>query len=103
RRRHTSSDRDWSSDVCSSDLTDGVVAFQRCTGAEYALFHGHYWLSGLVAVELASRFHGVPVVQMFHTLGVVKNALADSPSDWVRSEERRVGKVWRWPRWLVLD
>jgi len=64
-------------------FTDGVVAFQRCTGAEYALFHGHYWLSGLVAVELASRFHGVPVVQMFHTLGVVKNALADSPSDWV--------------------
>src|SRR2546421_10404138 len=26
RRRHTRSDRDWSSDVCSSDLTGGVVA-----------------------------------------------------------------------------
>jgi len=64
-------------------FTDGVVAFGQRTGAEYALFHGHYWLSGLVAVELARRFGGVPVVQMFHTLGVVKNALADTPSEWV--------------------
>ena len=62
-------------------FTDGVVTFQQRTGAEYALFHGHYWLSGLVAVELARRFGGVPVVQMFHTLGVVKNALADHPSE----------------------
>jgi len=65
------------------EFTDGVVAFGHRTGAEYALFHGHYWLSGLVAVELARRFGGVPVVQMFHTLGVVKNALADTPSEWV--------------------
>jgi D-inositol-3-phosphate glycosyltransferase len=65
------------------EFTDGVVAFGHRTGAEYALLHGHYWLSGLVAVELARRFGGVPVVQMFHTLGVVKNALADTPSEWV--------------------
>ncbi len=65
------------------EFTDGVVAFGHRTGAEYALVHGHYWLSGLVAVELARRFGGVPVVQMFHTLGVVKNALADTPSEWV--------------------
>src|SRR5262249_8620126 len=59
------------------------MAFQRRTDAEYALFHGHYWLSGLVAVELSRRLRGVPVVQMFHTLGVVKNALADHPGDQV--------------------
>src|SRR5207253_834203 len=51
-------------------FTDGVMAFQRRTGAEYALLHGHYWLSGLVAVELSRRLGRVPVVQMFHTLGV---------------------------------
>ena len=55
---------------------------ERC-GAEYALLHGHYWLSGLVAVELSRRLRGVPVVQMFHTLGVVKNALADQPGEQV--------------------
>jgi D-inositol-3-phosphate glycosyltransferase len=59
------------------EFTDGVMAFQQQTGAQYAVLHGHYWLSGLVAVELSRRLRGVPVVQMFHTLGVVKNALAD--------------------------
>src|SRR5206468_4734197 len=29
RRRHTRSDRDWSSDVCSSDLKRGPVAIAR--------------------------------------------------------------------------
>jgi D-inositol-3-phosphate glycosyltransferase len=63
------------------EFIDGVARFQQRTGGEYALLHGHYWLSGLVAVELARRWGGVPVVQMFHTLGVVRNALADYPTD----------------------
>jgi len=62
---------------------DGVEAFQRRTPGGYALLHGHYWLSGLVAIELARRWGRTPVVQMFHTLGVVKNALADDPGEWV--------------------
>jgi D-inositol-3-phosphate glycosyltransferase len=62
---------------------DGVESFQRRTSGGYALLHGHYWLSGLAAVELARRFHGIPVVQMFHTLGVVRNAVADGPAAWV--------------------
>jgi len=65
------------------EFIDGVAAFQRRTGVEYALLHGHYWLSGVVAVELARLWGGLPVVQMFHTLGVVKNALADDASEWV--------------------
>jgi D-inositol-3-phosphate glycosyltransferase len=65
------------------EFIDGVAAFQRRTDTESALLHGHYWLSGLVAIELARRSRGIPVVQMFHTLGVVKNALADDPSEWV--------------------
>jgi D-inositol-3-phosphate glycosyltransferase len=62
-------------------FVDGVTAFTRRDGVEYALLHAHYWLSGLAAVELARRFRGVPVVQMFHTLGVVRNALAADPGD----------------------
>src|SRR5207249_9684886 len=31
RRRHTRSKRDWSSDVCSSDLTDGDGEFDKST------------------------------------------------------------------------
>jgi D-inositol-3-phosphate glycosyltransferase len=65
------------------EFIDGVEAFRRRTNGSYALLHGHYWLSGLVAVELARRWARTPVVQMFHTLGVVKNAVSDDPGEWV--------------------
>jgi len=65
------------------EFIDGVEAFRRRTDGSYGLLHGHYWLSGLVAVELGRRWGRTPVVQMFHTLGVVKNALADDPGEWV--------------------
>src|SRR5207247_5419807 len=39
RRRHTRSTRDWSSDVCSSDLNDGMLhAFRESDGAELWAF-----------------------------------------------------------------
>jgi D-inositol-3-phosphate glycosyltransferase len=59
------------------EFADGVAEFRRRSGVDYALLHAHYWLSGAVALELARRWGELPVVQMFHTLGVVKNALAD--------------------------
>ncbi len=59
-------------------FADGVEAFRRRSGADYALLHAHYWLSGVVALELARRWGATPVVQMFHTLGVVNSALADA-------------------------
>jgi D-inositol-3-phosphate glycosyltransferase len=39
----------------------------------YDLVHAHYWLSGWVGRRLAARWE-VPLVQTFHTLGVLKNA-----------------------------
>jgi len=68
------------------EFIDSLEAFRRRTDGSYALLHGHYWLSGLVAVELARRWGRTPVVQMFHTLGVVKNALADDPGERVPQE-----------------
>jgi D-inositol-3-phosphate glycosyltransferase len=41
--------------------------------APYDLLHAHYWLSGWVGRRLAARWQ-VPLVQTFHTLGVMKNA-----------------------------
>jgi D-inositol-3-phosphate glycosyltransferase len=77
-------------------FTAGVAGFQRRTAAAYGLLHGHYWLSGVVAVELGRRW-GVPVVQMFHTLGVVRNAVADGAGDQVPRErvdaEARVARL----------
>jgi D-inositol-3-phosphate glycosyltransferase len=39
----------------------------------YDLVHAHYWLSGWVGRRLAARW-SIPLVQTFHTLGVLKNA-----------------------------
>jgi len=69
-------------------FADGVVDFRHRSGADYALLHGHYWLSGVVAIELARRWAGTPVVQMFHTLGVVNSALADGSTE--RASRARV-------------
>src|SRR3712207_8903164 len=79
RRRHTRYWRDWSSDVCSSDLLPGA----RTHGARYAADAA---ARGAVAVltdpagEAPSRATGLPV------------CIVD------RSEERRVGKECR-SRW----
>jgi D-inositol-3-phosphate glycosyltransferase len=62
-------------------FADGVETFRRRSGADYALLHAHYWLSGVVALELARRWGETPVIQMFHTLGVVNSALADGRTE----------------------
>src|SRR5687768_18454857 len=80
RRRHTRCSRDWSSDVCSSDLLLDdlralVVADVRVEG------RGYRWRGLRVAAQvLLVRLHAVHAL-----LG--------------RSEERRVGKEGRSRRW----
>lgn len=54
------------------EFIDGVQAFRVARGLDYDLIHGHYWLSGAVGLVLRERW-GVPLVQMFHTLGRLKN------------------------------
>lgn len=54
-----------------------------------AVLHAHYWMSGLVAAEVAEQA-GVPLVQTFHALGVVKRRVQrgrdTSPPERVRVE-----------------
>lgn len=54
----------------------GVLAFARAEGIHYDLIHSHYWLSGLVAEKLKPAWGNAPIVQMFHTLGHMKNQIA---------------------------
>src|SRR5439155_4417471 len=89
RRRHTRWPRDWSSDVCSSDLiwqgvilkdlgTQGVIGIQDKQindVANYVLTKNTGW-----------------VVAIVFTAGLAAASL--------RSEERRVGKEWR-ARWAA--
>ena len=53
-----------------------VKAFAAGEGVHYDLIHSHYWLSGLVARNLRAAWGNLPVVQMFHTLGLIKNQIA---------------------------
>lgn len=49
-----------------------IHRFARSRGLAYDLVHAHYWLSGLVGLEL-KRAWRVPLVAMFHTLALVKH------------------------------
>jgi D-inositol-3-phosphate glycosyltransferase len=62
------------------EFVEGVEAWRIASGVEYDLVHGHYWLSGAVGLELRERW-AVPLVQMFHTLGRLKNAVAAASED----------------------
>src|SRR5207302_8694197 len=78
RRRHTSFSRDWSSDVCSSDLEELVSRLLDDRGLEP------------VGEEARYQFLGVrPLVE--------RARLDVDPGR--RSEERRVGKEWKCRRW----
>ena len=62
------------------EFVDGIRRFTREKNLKYDLIHSHYWLSGLAA-ETLSREWGVPFIQMFHTLGQMKNRVAQSPAE----------------------
>jgi D-inositol-3-phosphate glycosyltransferase len=69
------------------EFADNVEAFARRDGLRYDMIHSHYWLSGLVAETLRQRWQ-TPFVQMFHTLGHMKNSVAQRPEE--RESERRL-------------
>jgi D-inositol-3-phosphate glycosyltransferase len=62
------------------EFVDGVEAFRIAAGADYDLIHAHYWLSGAVGLALRRRW-AVPLVQMFHTLGRLKNDASHNGAD----------------------
>ena len=56
-------------------FSEWVMKFSNEKGLEYEMIHSHYWMSGLAAREL-KRAWNVPVLHMFHTLGIMKNMIA---------------------------
>ncbi len=62
------------------EFVDGVLRFGEKERITYDLIHSHYWLSGWVGGRLKYRW-GTPLIHMFHTLGVLKNAYARGKED----------------------
>src|SRR5699024_11362525 len=81
RRRHTRSKRDWSSDVCSSDLvTLNEVAHSIFYAPQYVAIEAGYFKEEGIDLTLVNGFGADKVM--------------------TRSEERRVGKECRY-RWAA--
>ena len=62
------------------EFVQGVIDFAQSKGIQYDLIHSHYWMSGIAAVDL-KKIWGTPIVHMFHTLGLMKNRVAQSESE----------------------
>ena len=81
----------------ASHLCAFVLALQaHPTAGTHDLVHAHYWLSGWVGQRIARRWD-VPLVQTFHTLGVLKNATlapGDRPEPPLRlAAEERIARA----------
>jgi D-inositol-3-phosphate glycosyltransferase len=63
------------------EFVEGVKARAIRENLQYDIIHSHYWLSGLAAKKLRCVWGGTPIVQMFHTLGEMKNRFAQAPSE----------------------
>src|SRR5207249_8915917 len=92
RRRHTRSKRDWSSDVCSSDLADETVylTWYDVFAGGGALFRS---VSGEASGDVAPGAQVVRNARVDVELRDPTTATVEVSAMW-RSEERRVGKEW---------
>src|SRR2546429_6024395 len=88
RRRHTRCSRDWSSDVCSSDLME----MRREVGAQIAALRSREEILNRQMGELLQKNREIPEVEL--TMQRLQREAKNND----RSEERRVGKECR-SRW----
>src|SRR5690606_39957845 len=91
RRRHTRFSRDWSSDVCSSDLDE----FAWIVDSEPSL----PWLIAFSMVTISSPSTSPTITRD----GFIRSERRTSSAIVTRSEERRVGKEsgYRWCGWRI--
>ena len=57
------------------DFILGIQEFVLAKNIQYDMINSHYWMSGLAALEL-KKLWKIPVIHMFHTLGLMKNRVA---------------------------
>src|SRR5438874_7430755 len=95
RRRHTRSLRDWSSDVCSSDLRSAEAYVRK-----YGELSDSQWLSKAVESGRRAVKTTDDLAAGHVSLGmalVAGDQKVEAAAE--RSEERRVGKEGRWRWW----
>src|SRR5207253_7886717 len=97
RRRHTRWPRDWSSDVCSSDLMAMEITSRSVPGTPSAEIATDKTTQPGTPVELPDPMQSRPrrgILRMAPQL--TRRNFSSRATE--RSEERRVGKEWRYGR-----
>ncbi len=61
-------------------FVDGIIQFASQKKIHYDIIHSHYWMSGIAALAL-KKVWSVPVITMFHTLGLMKQRVARSDEE----------------------
>ncbi|MBC7590365.1 MAG: glycosyltransferase, partial [Salinibacterium sp.] len=60
----------------ADEFGEAVARLARARAGGWDLMHAHYWLSGIAVLPVSLELR-LPLVQSFHTIGAMKNALAD--------------------------
>lgn len=79
------------------EFTNHMREYMKEHNLSYDVFHGHYYLSGLVASQLRETLD-TPLVMTFHTLGLMKQLVArskdtDDPVERVPIEKRLIDEA----------
>jgi D-inositol-3-phosphate glycosyltransferase len=62
------------------EFVEGIINFASTKDIRYDLIHAHYWMSGIAGLELKAAWN-LPLIHMFHTLVLMKNRVAQAPSE----------------------
>jgi len=62
------------------EFAERILEFTNKKNLTYDLIHSHYWMSGLAAEKLAEVWQ-IPIIQMFHTLGKLKQEIAQNAEE----------------------
>src|SRR5206468_9215985 len=96
RRRHTRSDRDWSSDVCSSDLERGAHHLRLTAEAVGVLDAAALDVAGQDVAALEQAVDRGGDADLSGLAAQLGDARVERLGRALRSEERRVGKEGRY-------
>src|SRR5699024_11539523 len=98
--RHTRSKRDWSSDMCSSDLTLSAMHVFQKNGMEKTtvseIVKGAGIAQGTFYLYFPSKLSVMPAIASVLVENTIEQFESNNTAQ--RSEERRVGKEYR-PKW----
>jgi len=64
----------------TTELAKGILDFTARKNIRYDLIHAHYWMSGMAGAILKETWQ-VPMLLMFHTLGLMKQRVGRTPEE----------------------